>query len=166
MAKEEYTQHPFRAMSVFSCKGNREGQQTRRGMLLIGALFFMVSTATSCDRVKSTERQTVERQKLNYELQERCGKRAEQIYKERWDLAGRNYQNHYNARLNKCFMWVVDSAAEYLIDINENNQSMFANGRCIITPKNKIGECNYDEWTDFVKSMMEETAQGERPTGR
>lgn len=135
-------------------------------VVLISLFLLVVTTALSCDRPKSMERQSVESQKLNYELQERCGKRAEQIYKERWDLAGRNYQNHYNARLNKCFMWVVDSAAEYLIDINENNQSMFANGRCIITPKNKMGGCKYDEWCAFVESMMEETAQGDRPTSR
>ena len=42
-----------------------------------------------------------------YELQERCGKRAAEVFKREYSPAhGQmtfNYENHYSARLNKCF---------------------------------------------------------------
>ena|ERR1700733_8851554 len=77
--------------------------------------------------------------KVAYELQERCGKRAEQVWQKDYgqnittDQYGTiiaNYENHYNAKLNKCFM--LEDATSLpkgggqsfktlmLIDVNEN----------------------------------------------
>lgn len=93
--------------------------------------------------------------KALYELQDRCGKRAEQVFKDKYDMLGlRNYENHYNTHLNKCFLHIYDSAAEYLLDINENRESMyiFKGGRCIIDGKFCKSQ---HEWDAFVKEMME-----------
>src|SRR6516162_8673032 len=41
-----------------------------------------------------------------YELQERCGKRAAEVFEREYIQIPNNklnYENHYNARLNKCF---------------------------------------------------------------
>ena len=68
-----------------------------------------------------------------YQLQERCGKRAEEVIRFRgWNPAedGTNLQSHYNVRLNKCFAihreahevaqvyWRTDT----LFDVNENKE--------------------------------------------
>ena len=91
-----------------------------------------------------------------YELQERCGQKAEQVFKDKYAVPSglRNYENHYNSRLNKCFIHVYDAAAEYLLDVNQNEESMyiFRDGRCIIEGK----FCkNLKEWDAFVKDKME-----------
>ena len=54
--------------------------------------------------------------KAEYDLQERCGKRAEEIYRKDWGGEGvinhKDYQqvsgftNHYNKKLNKCFILI------------------------------------------------------------
>jgi hypothetical protein len=58
--------------------------------------------------------------KAQYELQERCAKRAEQIFSRDWpdgspdNSAGyqqtASYQSHYNPTLNKCFMLETSQA--------------------------------------------------------
>jgi hypothetical protein len=129
----------------------------KRSVLLTGLLFFMVSVynPSSAFGIEPVTKETLEQQKLNYELQERCGQKAAQVYKDHYDLPLRNYRNHYNAHLNKCFMLVTDYAAQYLVEVNEHKESMFIwrDGRCIIEDKS----CNsLQEWDAFVKKMMEE----------
>jgi len=51
--------------------------------------------------------------KEEYELQERCGKRAEEIFRIEYrngNKAGKmsNYTNHYNRKLNRCFVIVIE----------------------------------------------------------
>jgi hypothetical protein len=86
--------------------------------------------------------------KEQYELQERCGKRAEQVFKN--DNPGQSgggvvtntdegqnitsYQNHYSATLNKCFYLTTTTGVNYkkqpqytttlmtLFDLNENKE--------------------------------------------
>lgn len=71
-----------------------------------------------------------------YELQERCGKRAEQIFEKDFPLGDRKglerFENHYNVRLNRCFMLeentmiTKDAGKSYtmklltLVDVNDN----------------------------------------------
>jgi hypothetical protein len=91
---------------------------------------------------------SAEPSKEQYELQERCGKRAEQVFKS--DNPGQSaggvvtntedgqdittYQNHYSATLNKCFYLLIVTGINYkkhpqytttlmtLFDINENKE--------------------------------------------
>lgn len=77
----------------------------------------------------------------DYELQERCGKRAEEWFTREWGRTGRvdtpdattipSYENHYNRRFNKCFVLLTvssipknqrksdNSESKSLFDINE-----------------------------------------------
>ena len=72
--------------------------------------------------------------KEQYELQERCGKRADEVFRREYgngigndQMAG--YTNHYNEKLNKCFVLVTVSIYKpdisntmVLFDINENKE--------------------------------------------
>lgn len=81
--------------------------------------------------------------KEEYELQERCGKRAEESFKKEWGngifstkegQALVTFRNHYNRRLNKCFylQTYIDSkfkgkqksmtTSRILVDFNDNNE--------------------------------------------
>lgn len=71
-----------------------------------------------------------------YELQERCGRRAEQIFEKDFPVGERkgleSFENHYNVRVNRCFilaettMTAKDAGKSYgmklptLIDVNDN----------------------------------------------
>ena len=128
-----------------------------RFALLTGVFFFIISVyiTSSAFGIEPVTKEILEQQKLNYELQERCGQKAAQVYKDDYDLPHRNYRNHYNAHLNRCFMLVTDSAAQYLVEVNEHKESMYIwrDGRCIIEDK----FCkSLQEWDAFVKKMMED----------
>jgi hypothetical protein len=113
-----------------------------------------------------------------YELQERCGKTCEEAFKKEYGKPERgwlcNYTNHYNKKLNKCFILV--SATHYpgdkkdslgittdisLWDINEKKQyGQFFNARktkfcfeCEVAGKHCTSE---QEWEALVKPYMEE----------
>jgi hypothetical protein len=124
----------------------------------------MVTTILSCDRTKNVERQSVERQKLNYELRERCGKVGKQTYIDdySWFLMG-DYQCHYNPHLNRCFLLITTQddqgiKSQYLIDVNEHKESLFSfrtehGGRGVIETK----ACNdVNDWYAYVNRMMEQ----------
>jgi hypothetical protein len=91
---------------------------------------------------------SAEPNKEQYDLQERCGKRAEQMFKS--DNPGQaggsvitntedgqnitNYQNHYSATFNKCFYLLITTSVNFkqkpaytmtlttLFDINDNRE--------------------------------------------
>ena len=109
--------------------------------------------------------------KEDYDLQERCGKRAEEYFKRDYGSGDNgdehyNYINHYNTKLNKCFMLVTIGSLEKkliqekLIDINENKEY----GDIIYKLDNKQMHCMFldkvcrskDEWDVLVKPYMEE----------
>ena len=81
--------------------------------------------------------------KEDYELQERCGKRAEELFKRDYGNGVSNtkdgqaitgYRNHYSTKLNKCFVLLTTTDMPYkdkqkalsilmvLYDINENRE--------------------------------------------
>jgi hypothetical protein len=94
--------------------------------LLLALLTFSMMT----DSVQAQNRKEI------YELQERCGKRAEQIYEKDFPVGERKglegFENHYNVRLNRCFMLeensmiTKDAGKSYtmklltLVDVNDN----------------------------------------------
>ncbi|MCG6533889.1 MAG: hypothetical protein L7F78_04200 [Syntrophales bacterium LBB04] len=99
-------------------------------------------------------------QKLNYELQERCGRRAEELCKGEYAT---DCENHYNTRLNKCFILIKDlvgvASTERLTDANEKKQY----GAATVWPNGSFSGSIQDkpckdlkEWDAFVKRMMEE----------
>jgi|SRR5208283_5225950 len=105
-------------------------------------------------------------QKANYEMQEKCAKDAAQYFANNYAVASR-YENHYNTKLNKCFIKVVNPSYAHtdnfhLIDINENKLV----GCYFIYPglsKTNVAcdvagtKCqSLDQWNVLAKKYMEE----------
>ena len=137
----------------------------------------------SCNRPEPTDNkpQNVTAQQVPaateaYELQERCGKQAEEIFKkeprstdEDYRTLVHSYTNHYNKKLNKCFILFKDTGfykkethiSSTISDVNENKDY----GTYFKTVKNKKpflcnvnGKyCNSEgEWEALLKPFMEE----------
>ena len=125
-----------------------------------------------------------ESKKEEYELQERCGKRADERFKReygdrisRYD-AGQwvyHYTNHYNKKLNKCFVLIRGHISEkdggfmefeQLWDINAHKEyGYFMRDRdkggkvwswtsCFIL--DKMVDADKEKWDPFVVPYMEE----------
>jgi hypothetical protein len=120
--------------------------------------------------------------KEEYELQERCGKRAEEFFnrgygngisntKDGQSISG--YTSHYNKKMNKCFFLLTTSDLPYkdkkksastfitLIDINEQKEygnffkRLKDNFGFVCKVADKV--CNsQDEWDALIKPYMEE----------
>lgn len=114
--------------------------------------------------------------KEKYELQERCGRRAAEVFKQDFGQnitttgSGAqviaNYENHYNGRLNRCL--IFEDSTTYLwdngkhivtrvlviADVNENKAlANFDPLKCKVQDK----ECHSEgEWRAMVKPLMEE----------
>ena len=117
--------------------------------------------------------------KEDYELQERCGKRADERFKMEYGNGSSSdkdstyifaYRNHYNAKLNKCFILITTTTIPKredrdimimtnLYDVNENKD--YAS---IVNVKQKIFGCRVldklckseNEWNLLIKPYMEE----------
>ena len=124
-----------------------------------------------------------------YDLQEKCGRRAEELYMNEFtvnplsdqgdqDNQGNHgefglfsYVNHYNAKLNRCYMLVSSQSnldentgsnlAIQLIDVNEHNAIAFYSAgsnnkeptECFLRDR----ECHsLEEWKKLIKPFIEE----------
>jgi hypothetical protein len=120
--------------------------------------------------------------KVLYELQERCGKRAAEFFrreygtglpKTEYGITMRfNYENHYSARLNKCFFLEIavswekgklDSSKNMrLFDLNDNKElgnydDGFCDGCGPISCKVQDKVCRSEsEWRQLLKPFMED----------
>jgi hypothetical protein len=118
--------------------------------------------------------------KLQYELQERCGKQAAETFKKEWDASGAqsditgNYENHYSARLNKCFYLEIGTSYQKqkdqnqkdevrmlksmrLFDLHENKEyGQYYEGYILICEVQGT-KCNSEaEWRQLAKPYLEE----------
>jgi len=113
----------------------------------------------------------------DYELQEKCGRQCEEIYNTTYN-GGKiqtsnggsiyyNYENHYNKKLNKCFMLINEQRIRgtitviviKLMDVNENKlYGTWVVGQGVMISCHVLGKrCKkYDEWVLRVKPYMEE----------
>lgn len=107
--------------------------------------------------------------KEEYELQEKCGKRAEEVFNKNFFFPDTNhgftgYNAHYNKNLNECIMWLyggpVPGNGELIFDVNENKElgscSYDGDGKYIW----KIGDkfqsgANKNAWEVFKREEME-----------
>jgi hypothetical protein len=110
--------------------------------------------------------------KVLYELQERCGKRAAEVFEKdfpdtKTTGAIADYENHYSPRLNKCF--IVESSTQYLrddkgktekikvlilLDVNENKAyGNFDPLQCEVRGKVCRSEA---EWRELIRPYMED----------
>jgi hypothetical protein len=115
-----------------------------------------------------------------YELQERCGRRAEETFKKEWGAnivnsrdiqMVANYENHYSTRLNKCFYLEISTSHDQakhtsvkslrLFDLNDNKEyATFIEGlpglvllMCDVRGKQCQSET---EWRELIKPLMED----------
>jgi hypothetical protein len=131
----------------------------RRAILFIALLFFLGNCVLSCNR---DAKQNAEIKKLNYELQERCGRRAEEVCKDEWPgNGGFCGENHYNTHLNKCFIetrrgYGTEGSRWVLMDANEKKEWAYrsnTSSNCFIQGESCKGTAEYFA---FVKKMMGE----------
>ena len=117
----------------------------------------------------------IEDSKVDYQLQERCGKKCEEFFKEKYGNGILNdgktivtYQNHYNKKLKKCLIILNTNFFSkninkgykemYLFDVNyHRDYGFFHNsGRFTFCDVEK-NRCNSEEeWISLVKPYMEE----------
>ena len=111
--------------------------------------------------------------KEDYDLQERCGKRCEEYFKNNYSVRYTRedgavvttyYENHYNSKRNKCFILIVSDDGNVirkeLLDVNENRSY----GIIRIRYGSNIPLCYFlderckseEEWDLLVKPFMEE----------
>jgi hypothetical protein len=113
-----------------------------------------------------------------YQLQERCGKRAEEFFRREYGPGSFpklsnvmvNYENHYSPRLNKCFFLLIAVSHEKwttskdmrLFDLNENKEyGGYVSG---FTADGPPLECDVQdqvcrsesEWRQLLKPFMED----------
>jgi len=105
-----------------------------------------------------------------YELQERCGKRAVELFEKDFPPADRkgleNFENHYSVRLNKCFMledntlFSSDNGKNYqsrfmaLVDVNDNKTvGSFNSLSCDVGEKKCRSE---QEFKALIRPYMED----------
>lgn len=132
-------------------------------MTTISLLGCNTQTPTK-EQVKESSSVSENKIKVDYELQDKCGKRSEEWFKREYDGLGFHcsYKNHYNNKLNKCFILVSQTDSGYnevLFDVHENNKlggyTFFTQGSesCSMTGT----ECHSrKDWDKLVKPYMEE----------
>lgn len=105
-------------------------------------IIFMVGVISLIANLSFAADQRLDRKQI-YELRKECGKSAVE-FAQRWKLCdGKGtYQNHYNMKLNVCFIYMTASCntdkgiddkfwAESLFDVNENKEYAHYIGRGI-----------------------------------
>ncbi len=154
----------------------------RTTILLIGLLFFMVSAYFPLSGL-ATGQDTKNTVKEDYGLQERCGRQADELFKREYKNSGVintqygkavvAYRNHYNKKLNKCFLLITNrdmprkdtglntSIGKLLYDVNEHNEygSYFKvdSDSMPLACKASGKDCHSkQEWDSLIKPYMEE----------
>jgi hypothetical protein len=116
--------------------------------------------------------------KVLYELQERCGKRAEELFRRKYGPGDSkygmlfNYENHYSVRLKKCFFLEIAVSHDKgkltatkdmrLFDLNKNKEyGLYMDGICDgcgpISCKVQGKVCRSEsEWRQLLKPFMED----------
>jgi hypothetical protein len=122
-------------------------------VISLSVLFIVL--LIGCNKSSSDNRE------LDYKLQKQCSEDSERFFKRTYNNSFEGfYENHYNKRLNKCFM-VVDNNKIYwktFYDVNESKiHGLFSpDGVSCFVFENKCKVKSREEWDSLVKSYMEE----------
>ena len=139
----------------------------KRIILMIGILFLITDLSLAAD-------QKLDRKQI-YELRKECGKSAVE-YAQRWKLCDgkSNYQNHYNMKLNACFIYMSaycnpdkENEEKYWVqsvyDVNENKEypTYIGSGKLIDDEKawcyvGSIHCKSLAEFMELIKPYMKE----------
>ena len=110
----------------------------------------------------------IKTKRLDYELQERCGQTAERLCnqdrKENRDFEVFLCRNHYNSKLNKCFILkmfskTMQSPITMVIeDANEHSTYGYCGEQALESKSSGLGphNCNSQEWLGIRMNTMEE----------
>lgn len=159
-----------------------------KSILKLFTLFLCVIFLVACQKKEeaskpaSANNSYAASTKEEYDLQERCGKRADEFFKREYGNGISNnkdgqsisgYTNHYNKKLNKCFFLLTtsdlpykdkkNSASTFITLFNINEQKEYGNYFkrlkdnfgfvCKVSDK----VCHtQDEWEALIKPYMEE----------
>jgi hypothetical protein len=112
--------------------------------------------------------------KEKYELSERCGKQAAEVFAKEWEAPDYNsvanvmasYENHYNSQLDKCFYLLTSTGKSgtkimALFDLNENKDYGLyvstAGAKEPIQCYVQATDCQTEEeWRALIRPFMEE----------
>ena len=149
----------------------QEVKMKRKLFLSLIIVFFTISFMflVGCNNQTSTKEQ--------YQLQEQCGKRCEELFKTKYgngtindkeQLGTISYQSHYNKKMNKCFILLDENGyrksndktykIKTLLDVNENKTYGFFYNFVTLTFCDVLEKkCkSKEEWDSLVKPHMEE----------
>jgi hypothetical protein len=142
-------------------------RKMRELLWIILAFAFMTALCT----------RAIAESKEAYELLDRCGMRADQLFKDQFSVYNNyessiaRYKNHYNRRLNRCLIYVEVIATngimqgkkdDQLIDVNENSRLGSCSfvpdlpAQCVINSPEEIRSVTGTEWLTFVEKLMRE----------
>jgi hypothetical protein len=132
----------------------------------------MVALAAMCVLASSTA--WGQPDKVIYELKERCGRQAAETFNKEWGSnvvnnkdGGQtvaNFENHYNARLNKCFYLEITTTYEQdkkpfkslrLFDLLDNKEYATFIGDSLMHCEVRDRFCTSEaEWHELIKPFM------------
>lgn len=149
----------------------------KRTLFLSIVIVFVISIVGCDSKQTPTKEQssiTDKNIKQIYDLQQKCGKRSEEWFKNKYGGSGdihlMGYENHYNKKMNKCFILVskklddyslsIDlTQEEHLFDVDENKEYgsvVFIKGKqstCyFIDGKEK--DCEKYHWINTIHPYM------------
>jgi len=90
----------------------------KRKLFSVHSYYFLHNIIYVCSRIFNDK-------KVDYQLQKQCKKDSEKFFKkDNNDLSIRSYKNHYNKKLNKCFILIDDENVntKFLYDVKENKR--------------------------------------------
>lgn len=151
-------------------------------LMLFALLAFTAGCSKGAGDNSASSGGVSKQMEADYDLQERCGKRAEQVFKSRWGTGYEHssgmtvtttYSNHYNSKLNKCFYEVVAitffnksvSQDNTLRDVNENRvYGIYSDHKDNLALPGVVLGCQVqgvackskDEWDVLAKPLMSE----------
>ena len=122
---------------------------------VISLSFLVLFLLVGCEKFSSNNRE------VDYKLQKQCGEDSERFFKKTYnDLFEGFHENHYNKKLNKCFI-VVNNTKSYwksFYDVNESKlHGLYTpDGVSCFVFEKKCESKSEEEWDKLVKPYMEE----------
>jgi hypothetical protein len=150
-----------------------KGMDMKKISPVISLSFLVLFLLVGC--VEFLEDRKLEDIKVDYQLQERCGKKCEEFFKEKYGNGILNdgkrivtYQNHYNKKLKKCLIILNTKffskninkgyKEKFLFDVNyKRGYGFFHNSGTFTFCDVERIRCNSEEeWVSLVKPYMED----------
>jgi hypothetical protein len=178
--QDRATKTPQRRLTPPAIRRKPQCRSKAKVYLTMRAIYWSFALAA----IIAIPQTSAEPNKDQYELQERCGKRAEEVFKRDYAFKGGGvtdtkdgedmtvYENHYNAMLNKCFVLEKVTSIKYktnkgtatkktLFDVNEHKVYgiFFIRSEFNFPLECRIQQkiCHSEgEWEELLKPYMEQ----------